>query len=465
MPEFNIQNLFLLYLLSNIFIITLFAIYFLYYQLPNQKLKLYTTGRFFQLGTWSIFLWNYNFTNIYLSAIANILFIISLTIEIYILLSANNEIKKKDNIILISFSVLASLTLLSSIFVSSYYKVLYMSIFISLYFLFLSKKFAFWTNKTKIEHIVGFWSFIISILFIIRALYSLFILYEQEIFSNNFISLISYLGYFSIIYTLPIIYLFILKERNEKIILESKKKIEEDNKKLKELNDTKDKILSIIGHDLRNPIGAIMGFSDLISEKCKNKEFDKIEEYTYIINQAAEQSFEVLNNMLYWAKIQNNRIRYKKSYIDFNSFIQDVCKLMQANMKAKDLKIQKIVEPDFHFVADKLLLEIIMRNLLSNAIKYTKPDGSITLIAFKTETEIKIQVKDTGIGISSESIEKILKSENGTSTLGTNQEKGTGLGLLLCREFTEIQNGKISIQSKENQGSTFTISLPITEID
>jgi len=465
MPKFDVENLFFLYLLSNIFIITLFVIYFLHYKLPNQKLKLYATGRLFQLGTWSIFLWNVNFTNIYLSAIANILFIISLTIEIYILISANDKIRKTDYYLLISFSVLASAVLLLSIGIKSYYKVFEMSCFISIYFLFLSKKFAFWRDKTKMEHVVGFWAFTISILFLIRALYSFFTIQNQLIFSDNTIKLISYLGYFSIIYTLPIIYLFILKERNEKIILENNKKIEEDNKKLKELNATKDKILSIIGHDLRNPLGAIMGFSDLISEKCKNKDFEPVEEYTQIINQAAEQSFELLNNLLYWSKSQTNRIKYKKSHIDFNVFTLDIFKLIQANLKAKQIKIQKIIEPNFRFVADKLLLEIIMRNLLSNAIKYTKPNGSIILIAFKTDTEIKIQIKDTGIGISPENIEKILNSENGTSTLGTNQEKGTGLGLLLCREFTEIQNGKLSIQSIENQGSTFTVSLPITQKD
>ncbi len=179
-----------------------------------------------------------------------------------------------------------------------------------------------------------------------------------------------------------------------------------------------------------------------------------------IILQATQQSLNLLNNLLYWAKIQSNRMIIKFKQIDFNLMVQDLEELLKGNIAEKEIKFQKIIEPDLTFTSDKLMVETILRNLLSNAIKYTQKNGSISLIAFRNKDLIKIQVKDNGIGIAPDKLQNIFQTYGNYSTSGTNNEKGTGLGLLLCKEFTNTLKGNIEVESKHGTGSVFSVAIP-----
>lgn len=236
--------------------------------------------------------------------------------------------------------------------------------------------------------------------------------------------------------------------------------IKNNELKLIELNATKDKFFSIIAHDLRNPFNSIVGFSEHLIELIKEKDYGQVENVADIIRQSSNSAMDLLKNLMEWAQSQSGRMEYKPEYFEINTIVSEVLLLMKGYAEQKSIIINEKLSVGIRVFADKAMLSTVLRNLISNAIKFTQPNGQVTVTSVMGQNELTISVIDTGVGISKERIDKLFKISEGYSTQGTQKETGTGLGLILCKEFIEKNNGKIWAESR-GDGSTFNISLPL----
>ena len=231
------------------------------------------------------------------------------------------------------------------------------------------------------------------------------------------------------------------------------------SEELKELNATKDKYFSIIAHDLKNPFNSIMGLSDIIKNEAKYLDIATIEQYASIINSTSKNTFKLLENLLDWARVQQSQMPFQPISLILRKVASDVIELLVEKANSKMIAIINYIPDNMIIVADKNMLETIIRNLVSNALKFTPVNGKIEIRATLHVNRYEISVKDTGVGIKKEDIGKIFEIGSGFSTRGTENEKGTGLGLLLCKEFVEKHHGEIWVESEEGKGSTFTFSI------
>lgn len=239
--------------------------------------------------------------------------------------------------------------------------------------------------------------------------------------------------------------------------------IKKQNEELLRLNAAKDKFFSIIAHDLKNPFNAIIGFSDLLLGRIEKHDFEGIDKYTKIINQASKKALELLLNLMEWSQVQTGRMEFKPEYFDIYNIVEEAIDLLGGNAEQKTIFICNNITKETMVYADKIMISTVLRNLVSNAIKYTRPNGSITITSEQLQDQVIISVKDNGVGISKEKSDKLFRIDSVYSTLGTQKEKGTGLGLILCKEFLEKNKGKIWIESMVDVGATFYFSLPINK--
>lgn len=247
----------------------------------------------------------------------------------------------------------------------------------------------------------------------------------------------------------------------EKSTLETTlEQLNETNAELQQVNATKDKFFSIIAHDLRSPFNSIIGFSDLLVEQIKMKDVEGIEKYAQIIVESSNKAMDLLMNLMEWSRSQTGRMDYKPENLNIENFIHETVSLYDNIAGEKSITINRFLPHDVIVFADKAMINTVLRNLIANAIKFTKPGGEINISVVKQHNEVIVSVSDTGVGMSQDKLGKIFQLDQSCSTLGTNKEKGTGLGLILCKEFVEKHGGKIWVESKEDIGSTFYFTLP-----
>ncbi|RLD86268.1 MAG: hypothetical protein DRJ07_01140 [Bacteroidetes bacterium] len=260
----------------------------------------------------------------------------------------------------------------------------------------------------------------------------------------------------------------ILLEKTHQEITIQKTKIEvqkvELEKKAKDLQDankTKDRFFTIIAHDLKSPFNALIGFSELIEQAVENQDLEEIGKINKIVLQSSTQTHKLLLNLLEWSKAQTNQIQYKPEKIDIHKIINAQIELFKYQANKKGLQLKDESNHCLVF-ADMNLLNTVLRNLISNAVKYTKK-GEILIKCIRETSNYKISISDTGVGISKENLKKLFDIGENTSTPGTDGERGTGLGLILCKEFVEKNKGEFFVESTVNKGSVFSFSLPLYE--
>ena len=234
------------------------------------------------------------------------------------------------------------------------------------------------------------------------------------------------------------------------------KKAEE---KLKTLNATKDKFFSIIAHDLKNPFSSLLGATDLLIKKFDQLEEEKILEFIRNLNQVAKQGYDLLINLLEWSRAQTGRLKFEMQTLNLYDLVISNIDLLIAQAQNKNIQIINDIDPEINIHADKNTVLTVLRNLLSNAIKYTHKGGKIRISANIKNKYVKVTVADDGIGIPKEKQDKLFRIDENYSQKGTNDESGTGLGLILCKEFVEKNKGEINVESKEGEGSKFIFTL------
>jgi signal transduction histidine kinase len=231
--------------------------------------------------------------------------------------------------------------------------------------------------------------------------------------------------------------------------------LEESERKLKEANTTKNKIFSLIAHDLKNSLGNYASMLAMTME-AKGERHQKL--LNYLLNDS-ENMYELFRNLIDWSREQSSLIKVKLKKTSLEKSMEKALKLYRHSISDKSINIANEIEEDIFVCADKDLLETILRNLITNALKYTQKNGTVILQAKRKDGHIQISVSDTGIGMTEEQKSKIFKGKTVDSVNGTQNEVGTGLGLYLCQEFVKIQGGDICVESEPGKGSTFTFSL------
>ena len=232
---------------------------------------------------------------------------------------------------------------------------------------------------------------------------------------------------------------------------------------LKELIATKDKLFSIIAHDLRSPFNSIIGFSELLLEDSNNILLEDSEQYIKIINSAAKNTLILLDNLLNWAKSQTGQLSFNPEKVLFSEVVQEIITLSKSIAKSKNISLEYSSTDHLEVFVDVNMLNTVLRNLISNAIKFTNFGGHIKVSAALKQNQVEITISDNGIGINKEKCAELFSITSNTTTLGTANENGSGLGLVLCKEFIQKNNGDIWVESEENKGSNFIFTLPIYE--
>ncbi len=250
------------------------------------------------------------------------------------------------------------------------------------------------------------------------------------------------------------------KQKLEELLRIRTKEIEQSREQLANLNEKKDLIFSILSHDLRSPLTTLKGFLGLLIDNGESFSREEIKKHAELIRGSVANSLDLIDNTLFWSLSQMGGIQYTPGRISVNDLVKKVCDLNQLALTRKNIVLHTQVDDNLFVIADENMLYVILRNLVSNAIKFT-PDGKkIALQAYRYSGEISIVVKDEGVGMSKEYINKLLTEAHPTIKKGTSNEKGTGLGLVLCQQFVALQKGTLNIESEEGKGSVFTITFP-----
>lgn len=249
-------------------------------------------------------------------------------------------------------------------------------------------------------------------------------------------------------------------ETQTKQLREEKKTIEQQAIHLEELNKTKDRFFSIIAHDLRNPFQAMIGFSDILYSKIDDIGKEELREGIEVIRSSSKTLHDLTENLLNWASLQTGRVKVEPTRFALREVTSKNVELFIQASQQKNITLTLETDESIELEADKNMIDTIVRNLLSNAIKFTQTSGNISLQTHIRNNRCKIIISDDGIGMSSELIKGIMNLDSRSMRTGTNNETGTGLGLILCNEMIAMNNGSLSIESSEGKGTTFTIDLP-----
>ncbi len=253
------------------------------------------------------------------------------------------------------------------------------------------------------------------------------------------------------------------RRRYSQQLEDKNKKLTESEHKLKINNATKDRFFSIISHDLRNPFAALSMVVDNLKYNLDIMNKNKLAKVVTSLEDTVNGTNDLLLNLLEWSRTQTNRMQYLPKKIDVAELFNKNIPLLQSNAETKQIRIHKSFERNCTVFADEDMLNTIIRNLVSNAIKFTPRNGNISIVISRKNGSIETNVIDTGVGIAPENIEKIFRIDAKIKSKGTDNEEGTGLGLILCKEFIDKHNGSIEVKSELNKGSIFTFRLPVVE--
>lgn len=248
-------------------------------------------------------------------------------------------------------------------------------------------------------------------------------------------------------------------EKQKELLKQQNEQLAEQQEALKEANATKDKFFSIIAHDLKNPLNAMLGFSSLLeAEYDRYSDLDR-KQYISIINQASNGLNSLLNNLLDWSRIQTGRISYHPAPFPLDHIVSSILDLQASAALNKNIELHPPTDIHFTVYGDEQMMRTVLQNLVSNAIKFTQPFGNVYLDTQEDGSEVRVSVKDDGVGIRPEDQEKLFRIDKSFTTKGTSGEAGTGLGLTLCKEFVEMHGSNLQVRSEPGLGTTFWFHL------
>jgi len=274
----------------------------------------------------------------------------------------------------------------------------------------------------------------------------------QQIAQGDYNQKVSFMGDFSVAFNTMTQSLKEKKRLDEQLLVYAKE--------LELSNSTKDKLFSIISHDLKGPFNVVLGFADLLFNQYDEFNDETRRKFILAIKESAESSYALLEKLFTWSLAQRNAIKAKPRKIDLKAIAEGKLNLLKNTAIKKNITLINRIEPETFAFADEEMINTVILNLLSNALKFTRQDGTISVENSRKDGFVQISVTDNGVGISSESLENLFKIKSTFSTAGTSNEKGTGLGLIICKEFILTNGGDLWAESEQDKGSKFIFTLP-----
>ncbi|HEY9222007.1 MAG TPA: HAMP domain-containing sensor histidine kinase [Lutibacter sp.] len=449
MIDIDVKTLFVFSAAANIFIIALFATYVKLYKVKNPIINIFMLSRV--LGIVFLIMLSLregapNQLGIIINTTIN-LFIVFYEIYCISFIERKFDSKHFKRFLLIPVFFSIALSFFSTASVSERMTVVSLSVSIMYAFtayILLTEK-----GKTKIQFLTGYILALVALALLMRSLGAFFEV-GTEVASTNYMLILPLIFFLILNLVIPLLLIFILKEK--------------DNLKLTELNKSKDKFFSIIAHDLRGPFGGLQQIGELLWLNKNKISDEKREKLTQALYQNSKNTFNLLDNLLKWASANAGLIIYEPSQLDLHKIVLNNLRLFNSQARLKNLTLGCNFDRELFVYADSDMIDTVIRNIISNAIKFTPNGGEIEIILNKVD-KIKntctIAIIDTGIGMAKDSQLNVFDIDATISTLGTNKETGTGLGLKLCKEFLTINKGSIWIETNENRGTAVFISLPI----
>jgi len=254
------------------------------------------------------------------------------------------------------------------------------------------------------------------------------------------------------------------KEINMKnqLLVDQTEELTVQRDELTKINAVKDKLFSIISHDLRSPFTTLKGFIELIRSRYDGYGDKERKDMLGIIGESTDRVYELLDNLLNWSRSQSGKIQLKMELTNLTSLINDKIFLVNYQASVKNISIENgCATEEINLMIDPRLISVVIQNLLTNAIKFTGQNGKVTVSCIRTAENLIVSVSDNGVGIAEENIKKIFRHDVQFSSRGTDNETGTGLGLMISKDFVERHGGKIWLESELNKGSVFFFSLPL----
>ncbi len=459
MIDIDVKTLFIFTAAANIFIISLFATYIKLYKVKNPIIYIFMLSRIIGI----IFLIMLSLRK---SEPTPIGIIINTTINLFIVfyeiycisfIERKFDSKHFKRFLLIPVFFSIAISFFSTSTISE--RMTVVSLSVSIIYAFTAYILLTEKGKTKIQFLTGYILALASLSLLMRAI-SAFFKVDVIVYSTNFMLVIPLIFFLILNLVIPLLLIFILKEKDNEII-------EKDNQKLSELNKSKNKFFSIIAHDLRGPLGGLHQIGELLWLNKNKISDEKREKLTKALYQNSKNTFNLLDNLLKWASANAGLISYEPSKLNLHEVVFNNICLFNSQVKLKNMTLSWDFEEKLFVFADSDMIDTVIRNIISNAIKFTPNGGKIEIVLDKIDeanNTCTIAVVDNGIGMAKESQLKVFEIDTTISTLGTNEESGTGLGLKLCKEFLTINKGTIWIESNENRGTSVFISLPIKNI-
>jgi len=280
---------------------------------------------------------------------------------------------------------------------------------------------------------------------------------EQQRMVKNFLVISSV---FVLVIAIGSIFGYVIIRKKNSTLNIANEKLAKSEKELMRTVQTKDKLFSIIAHDLRSPFTALVGLTSVLANQSSEMKSDEVKEYGSLIHESSQKLLNLIENLLYWSRSQTGKLKLVPKEFTIHNLVAEVSSVLSLQANAKQISIENNIDPSTLVFADYETSATVIRNLISNAIKFTNANGQIAVDAEQKGPMVEIRITDNGVGISPANLSKLFKIEQSFSTKGTGEEAGTGLGLVVCKEFAEKNKGTIDVISKEGLGTTFIIKLP-----
>ena len=440
----DIKTLLLLIFFFQLITLVFFGFNVIFSNFKNKLITYYTLGRISLTISASLAIFVPNLTYIWISLISFFAFT-GMTFELFCLMNVNREPNIKSLIRIQSYTLICSLLY----FIFSTNMVIKLLI-TSLFFASIFGYFVYNVIKSNILSKIKLLINIIGIAFVIsnivRALYSVTTSNNIDLTSTLVVNQIWLILLLIITATFPTSFLLIINE--------------EESLKLKQINSIKDKFFKIIARDLREPIAQMITATEVLERNFKDFNEENMYKILNIIRSSSERGLNLLENLLNWAQSQTNSIEFNPEMIDVTNIIDENINLLQRKANEKNIEIVKMKWTSEMIKADKNMLTIVIKNLLSKAIKNANPGGQVNIKTQIKNEVYEFSVQDNGVEINHKSIKDLFMAESLHVGIGTNEEKGTGIGLVLCKEFIKKHNGDIWVTTKEGLGNTFTFTIP-----
>lgn len=254
-----------------------------------------------------------------------------------------------------------------------------------------------------------------------------------------------------------------INDKQQRELFESQKTILKTNEQLKAANATKDKFFSIISHDLKSPINSFLNVSTLLIDHIDRFNKEEVQEMATSVKKSGNNLLRLMENLLSWSRLQMDREVFEPAPCTLNALVEDVAAALDDGLIEKAIHLTQTIPDKTLIFADANMIRFILQNLIANAIKFTRRGGNISLMVEPSDDILNISVSDNGIGISEKNLAKLFRIDIIYTNLGTEKEKGTGLGLILCKEMIEKHGGRIRVESEEKKGTTFTFNCPASK--